>query len=447
MRKACSSALFILVVLGCAAFAQTSSSFDHLPASERKLIAIKVDGSKRFQESDIVAASGLQMGTAAVEDDFKKGARHLADTGAFTDVAYNYSYSSEGTKLALHVTDANNFVPVRFEDFVWFSDADLRSKVKEHVSLFEGQLPTSGNLADQVSDVLQAILVEKGVPGHVDLVRLGKEDGPVQGIAYRVSDVLIHIRKIEFTGAGPVEVRELQIAANRLEGAAYSRGRLDQLVQKDLLPVFHSRGFLKAQFSVPQPTPVNVPSSQEIADTTQNQSTVDVTFHVTPGIQYKLKSFSWSGNHALSTQQLEQMAHPALGEPADTVRLDRDFKQIQTLYGTRGLITASLKANAQFDDSAAAVDMVVEVKEGPVYHMGDLEFRGLDNGLTAKLREVWKLRPGDIYDASYLEQYLPAAQKLLPASLDWNVSPHVTANIRDKTVDVDLIYSVSAPTQ
>ena len=35
--------------------------------------------------------------------------------------------------------------------------------------------------------------------------------------------------------------------------------------------------------------------------------------------------------------------------------------------------------------------------------------------------------------------------KLLPATLDWDVASHVTANVRDKTVDVDIIYSVKAP--
>jgi hypothetical protein len=76
--------------------------------------------------------------------------------------------------------------------------------------------------------------------------------------------------------------------------------------------------------------------------------------------------------------------------------------------------------------------------------MGELEFRGLDNSLTAKLRNAWKIRPGEVYDSTYLSEYLPAAQKLLPRNFDWDVSSHVTANQRDKTVDVDLIYSVKA---
>jgi hypothetical protein len=77
--------------------------------------------------------------------------------------------------------------------------------------------------------------------------------------------------------------------------------------------------------------------------------------------------------------------------------------------------------------------------------MGDLEFRGLDNSLTAKLQNAWKIRPGEVYNTTYLNEYLPVAQKLLPSTLDWEVSPHVTPNLRDKTVDVDLIYTAKAP--
>jgi outer membrane protein assembly factor BamA len=133
------------------------------------------------------------------------------------------------------------------------------------------------------------------------------------------------------------------------------------------------------------------------------------------------------------------------GQPANTIRLADNLKDVQKLYGSRGFLTATIKANADFDDGASTVVLNLDVKEGYVYHMGELEFRGLDNSLMAKLRAAWKLRFGEIYDSTYIDDYLPAAQKLLPANLDWDVSSHVTANVRDKTVDVDIIYSVKAP--
>jgi len=428
--------------------ASAGQSFQKPPvqmsSSARQLIAIKVTGSKRFPEAAIAAATALQLGTAVGDDDFKKAARRLGDTGAFTDVGYTFSYSSAGTKVEFHVTDGDKFVPARFDDFVWFSDEELRRRIKEHVPLFDGTLPLLGRLPDEVSDVIQAMLVENAIPGHVDYVRTSKPDQPPETISYSVSDVLIRVRNIEFKGAAEAELPALQAAGQRLPEHQYSRSRMNLLVQHQLLPVYSARGYLKASFGEPQPKVVK-PSEAEAEDAPRNQTFVDVTFAVSPGLQYKVKSVDWSGNHEFPADQLSKMVRAEPGKPANTLRLADNLKDVQKLYGSRGYVTTSIKANAEFDDAASTVAFHLEVKEGYAYHMGELEFRGLDNSLTAKLRAAWKLRPGETYDATYIDEYLPAAQKLLPVNFDWDVSSHVTANLRDKSVDVDIIYSVKAP--
>jgi outer membrane protein insertion porin family len=450
MMKATSRILLPFLLLGGLCLqgagqgASSEKAFAQLPASERQLIAIKVTGSKRFPEVAVAAASGLQMGAAVTEDDFKKAARRLGDMGVFTEIGYTYSYSFAGTKLELHVTDADKFVPAHFEDFVWFSDAELQKRIKQHAPLFDGELPLFGRLADEVSDVLQAMLVENAIPGHVEYLRAGKENGPVDAINYHVTDVLIRVRKIEFTGAAAEDVPALEAAGDRLPDREYSRSRLNLLVQRQLIPVYQARGYLKAAFGEPQPKVVKQPSAEN-EDGPRNQTVVDVIFAVTPGQQYKLKSLEWSGNREFPAETLQKMVRAEPGKPANTIRLADNLKDIQKLYGSRGFVTAAIKVNAELDDATATVIIHLDVKEGYAYHMGELEFRGLDNSLTAKLRNAWKIRPGDVYDATYLSEYLPAAQKLLPANFDWDVASHVTANIRDKSVDVDLIYSVKVP--
>jgi outer membrane protein assembly factor BamA len=201
---------------------------------------------------------------------------------------------------------------------------------------------------------------------------------------------------------------------------------------------------MKVQFGEPQTKVVKQPAAEN-EDGPRNQTVVDVSYAVNPGLQYKLKSLEWSGNHEFPTETLQKMVRAEIGQPANTIRLGDNLKDIQKLYGSRGYITATIKPDAQFDDASGTVAIRLDVNEGAVYHMGELEFRGLDNSLTAKLRNAWKIRPGEVYDSTYLSEYLPAAHKLLPATLDWDVASHVTANGRDKTVDVDLIYSVKAP--
>ena len=424
--------------------AHAQKSFAEAPASMRQLITVKVTGNQHFPEDAIVAATGLQLGKPVTEDDFKKAATRLGDYGIFTDVAYSYSFSSAGTKLDLKVTEAAKFVPVKFEDFVWFSDDELLKRIQERAPLFQGELPLSGRLPDLVSDVLQALLVENSIPGNVEYERAGKKDGPVDSIVYRVADVLIQIRDIDFVGAAPTDAPALKAAAARLRDTEYSRSVLSALVQHQLNPVYLARGYLKANFGTPETKVVKKPS-QEDDSGPKHLTIVDVVFPVVPGQQYKLKAIEWSGNKEFPTDVLQKMVRAPVGEPANTVRLSDNLKDIQKLYGSRGYVTTTIKADADFDDVAGTVVIRLGVNEGPLYNMGELAIRGLDNSLEAKLRNLWKLRTGEVYNSTYLSEYLPEAHNLLPANLDWDVASHVTANLRDKTVDVDLIYSAKAP--
>jgi outer membrane protein assembly factor BamA len=432
----------LLTQLCLPAAAQKQSAAATSPVSY-KLISVKVTGSKRFTQKEVATASGLPVGTIAHEEDFKKAARQLGETGAFGDITYSYTYSSAGTNLVLQVTDADKFLPAHFADFVWFTDEDLRQKVHERVPLFNGDLPTSGRLPDQVSDVLQALLVENGIPGHVEYVRSNDKTEHIESFDYNVAGVSIRIHRAEFPGAGPTELPLLQSAAEKLSDREYSRAYMNSFVEHTLLPLYREHGYLKATCALPQPKATK-PAASEANDNKQPPTYVDVIFPVTPGLQYKLTQWDWSGNQQISTDTLQPLLHLQVGQPANTVQLQKNLRAVQTIYGARGYILASVKANAEFDDVTRGVAFHLVVHEDSVYHMGELEFRGIDNNLTARLRTAWKLRPGDVYDATYLNQFLPEARKLLPPTLDWEVDPHVTAIARDKTVDVDLQYTVKA---
>jgi outer membrane protein assembly factor BamA len=439
--------LFAFFSLICFATTQTSppaSTTLTMPASAYKLIAVKVTGSKRFNNEEIASASGLPMGTVAHEEDFKKAARQLGESGAFSNIAYTFSYSPAGTKLEFQVTDADKFVPARFSDFVWFTDDELLRKLHDRIPLFNGSLPTSGRMADEVSDVLQAMLVEIGVPGHVEYMRnTGKSEQP-ESVDYNVAGVSIRIRNVEFPGASASELPLLRAAAEKLSDREYSRTFMNSFVEHSLLPIYHEHGFLKAACAPAQPKVVKS-ESPAIDDNRQPPTLVDVFFPVTPGVQYKLSRWDWLGNKGIPTDSLQPLLHAKAGQLANTVQLENDLRAVQELYGSRGHILAAVKVNAEFNDVDNTVIYHLVVDEGAVFYMGELEFRGIDNNLTARLRAAWKIRQGEVYDSTYLKQFLPQARKLLPASLDWEVSSHVTANASDKTVDVDLQYMAKAP--
>ncbi|MFZ0902222.1 MAG: POTRA domain-containing protein [Candidatus Sulfotelmatobacter sp.] len=401
-------------------------------------------GSKRFTQDEVAAASGLPLGATVGDEEFRKAARQLGESGAFNDIAYTYSYSSAGTKLIFQITDADKFVPAHFLDFVWFSDQELLQKVHERAPLFNGELPVSGRLPDQVSDILQALLVEGGIPGHVEYLRTPGPDGKLASVDYGVANVIIRIRRIEFSGAAASELPLLQAAAEKLSGRDYYRALLTAFDEHAVLPVYHEHGYLKAS-CVPQQPRLVKNATPETIDDKEAVTLLDVTIAITPGAQYKVTGWDWSGNKNIPTENLQSLLHAKIGQPANTVQLENDLRAVQQLYGSRGYVTAAVKADAAFGDAAGTVAYQLAVTEGPVYHMGELEFRGIDNNLTARLRAAWKIHSGDVYDATYLKEFLPQARKLLPPAIDWEVSPHVTAIAKDKTVDVDLQYTAKAP--
>jgi outer membrane protein assembly factor BamA len=437
-----------LAILSSNAQPQTTKSqvARSVTTSGYKLLEIKVTGSKRFTQEEVAAACGLPLGAVVDDEDFKKAARQLGESGAFHDIAYTFSYSSAGLKLTFQVSDADKFVPAHFADFVWFSDQALLQKVHERVPLFSGELPATGRLPDQVSDVLQALLLENGIPGHVDYQKTSGKNEHLESFDYSVSGVTIRVHKVEFPGSGAEELPALNEAAEKLSGRAYTRVLLTSFAEHTVLPVYRERGYLKASCALPEPKVVKPADSEsaESGDEKREVTLVDVSLAVTPGSRYKLSGWNWSGNKNIPSDTLQPFLHAKIGQSANTVQLDTDLRAVQELYGSRGFVTATIKAVAEFDDAAGTVSYQLEVTEGAVYHMGELAFRGIDNNLEARLRAAWKIRPGDVYDATYLKQYLPQARKLLPTSVDWEVSSHVTALTRDKTIDVDLQYMAKA---
>jgi outer membrane protein assembly factor BamA len=431
-----------LLVLTSAAAAQNRTTSTTSPAAASKLFAVKVTGTARYTDKEILAASGLQMGQNAGDGDFKEAVRRLGDSGLFGDIVYSYSSSSAGVKLELQLTDTDKskLVPARFENFVWFTDDELRTAVERRVPLFKQLLPLTGNLPDEVSEALQGILTEKRLPGRVNYLREGDESaGPLRAMDYRVEEVGIRIRAFEFPGASPEQAALLATAARRSIGASYERSALAAVAKFDLLPVYLQSGYLKAVFGpsdarvVPHP-----PSAEDGQGSAELQ--VDAIVPVTPGKVYVAASVDWKGNSAIPTSEVAPLIHMPRGQAADAVRLLRDLEAVGKLYRSRGYMTVQIKPDAQLDDEKSTVRYDLNVVEGDQYKMGELEIAGLDTQAKARMQEAWALREGQPYNADYPKKFLDDARQLVPRGVQWAIGIHESLDAKDKTVDVEIRF-------
>jgi outer membrane protein assembly factor BamA len=415
---------FLLVCTG-SVVAQTTRD---LPASAYQLIAVKVTGSQRYKPEEVVAATGLQIGQTVHEDDFKAAARLLGDSGAFRDVAFSFNFSAKGTKVEFQVQDSPDFVPVQFENLVWFSDGDLAAKLHARVPLFDGELPVHGDLASQLSLSLQALLIEEKVEGRADYMRVSAEGGPTQAFDFSVTGPHIIIHDALFPDADPAMLPRLQTAARELKGKEYSRNAIRAESEKAFLRFYLQRGYLKATLGDPE---AKVVTSD--ADETQ----VDVIFHPNPGPQYKLTELAISGNKVVPTDALRRLVHAQIGEPVNLIELENDLTALQRLYGAHGYMAVAFKTTREVDDKVLSVKYALAVSEGDVYTMGDLDIQGLDSHTTAQMQTDWALRGGDTYNSDYPRQFAAQAEKKLG---EWNITIHESVNPKDKTVDVTLRF-------
>ncbi len=395
-----------------------------------KLLAIKVKGLNHLTEDQIIAASGLKLGQFAGESDFKQAIAKLGDTGLFTELTYSYQYSSAGCNVELQVAENDKLVPILFDNFVWFSDEELINLLRARVSLFDGRLPVSGNLSDQVADALNAILSERKIAGKAEYLRAAALEGPIDSYTYKVNFRAIVVRNMDFPGAATAEVPALQAVAKQLTGQDYLRTKMRAQEKLNFLPVYLARGYLKASFSDAQ---------AKVAEDGP-QTLVDVSFPVAPGNQYRLTGIAWAGNTVFPDGQLQDLIHLKTGEPANAIQLDDDLDQVHKLYGTKGYLFAHADPTPELDDAQSTVRYQLSVTEGSLYRMGDLQIDGLDAESTRKMATQWQLKKGDPYDEGYLQRFFKIMYRDVGLRAPMNVVPKQVINQQDKTVSVSLHF-------
>jgi len=409
-----------------------------------KLLAVKAGGTTRYTDKEILAASGLELGQNAAEGDFQEAAQRLGNSGLFKEVLYSFSYSDAGAKVEFQLTDIDEskLVSAHFDNFVWFTEPELRAALAQRVPLFKDALPASGQLTGRVTKALQALLEERHLPGRVDYLHDGKPDEANRpGIVFRVEDLSMRIRNVEFPGASAEQSALLAAGARKLAGADYSRSMLAAAAQYDLLPLLLRHGYLKAEFG-PVDARAAAPSGAQEEDKPKDEIEVDVSVPVTPGKKYAVSEVSWKGNSAVATEEAAPFIHLTAGQPADAVRLLRDVEALIKLYRSRGYMKVQIKPDAQTDDEKGTVHYVINVAEGDLYKMGELEFLGVDSASKDRLRAAWTLREGQPYNADYTRKFLDDAPRLLPKGLQYSIKLDEALDAKDKTVDVTVQFKM-----
>ena len=386
------------------------------------LPSVSVTGSNRFTQADLIKATGLRAGSNVTADDLRLAADRLNQSGAFTQVSYRFD-----RQVATYVVaDSDQFVPARFENFVWLSDTELTQRIHDSVPLFAGSVPLAGNLKDQVAGVLDSLLQEKEGRGRT-VVAPFPPSAPAVAMQFRVEGLKVTIARVDFPGAAPERLALLLPAMKGVIGIDYLQSASPEAIRKRAVQVYGKLGYLKAQWDAPR-----ISILKEDADGPE----IALAVSVDEGPQYSFAGAEWSGNRVISSADLAQLIDLKIGLPADTSQLSAAIAKARDFYGTKGFMYVQVKATATLDNEKHTTVFHLEVDEGAQYHMGKLELLNLPPGQIEVVRRVWEIKPGDVYDSNYPKTFLKNHPRELAFLDGW--AAKYTQTIDDDRHVVDL---------
>jgi outer membrane protein insertion porin family len=366
-----------------------------------KIDRVEFQGLERVKEAEALEKSGLQAGQTVSIEQVDAAADRLLASGLFEKLGYSVKGKADKAVVTFTVVEPKSTLPVAFDNFVWFTDEELREAVRRRVPGFDGTAPESGGVTEQIKQALEELLRARKVEGTVEYT-LSAADASGRRLEhlYSVRGPELRVCKLSFVGARAVPEQTLVQKSGGILDNDYSRAFVTGYAESNLLPLYQERGYLRASFSPPRVKPLTDADCE---------NGVAVTMYVDEGSIYVWDKAEWSGASVLTPQELDAALGMRAREVANRAKLDKGLAAVRKAYARRGYLDARLRAAPAFEDENRSVAFRIQVEEGPQYHMGELSVAGLNEVDANNLRGRWRLLHGDVYDEGYPEEFMKKA--------------------------------------
>src|SRR5947209_804863 len=367
-----------------------------------KLDRVEFKGLGRVTEAEALEKSGLQAGQTVSIEEVDAAADRLLSSGLFEKLGYSVKGKTDKAVVTFTVVERKSSMPVSFDNFVWFTDEELRAAVKRRVPTFDGTAPEAGGVTEQIKQALEDLLRERKIVGTVEYTLSSDASGRRVEHLYSVRGPELRVCKLSFVGARAVPEETLRQKSGGIFDNDYSRAFVAGFAEANLLPLYQERGYLRASFAPPKVKP------ETSADCEKG---VAVTMYVDEGSIYVWDKAVWSGASALTPQELDAALGMKEREVANRVKIDKGLAAVGKAYARKGYLEARVRAAPDFDDEGRRVAFRLQVEEGPQYHMGELTINGLSEADANNLHGRWRLLHGDVYEEAYADEFV---KKSLP---------------------------------
>jgi outer membrane protein assembly factor BamA len=181
-----------------------------------------------------------------------------------------------------------------------------------------------------------------------------------------------------------------------LTGKAYNESILPKSLQNVLLNVYKNAGFQAAKVSL----------TRTIASSTDTAIDLDVAATIDEGEVYHLSKLDWPGSPMMSTEAFNAEANLHFGDVASQKTLLQSLGKLEAAYRRKGYMDVVVTATPQLDNTAHTAAFAVAVIPGDQYKLNAVTPLHLNPTQKADFDKTWQLKPGDVYNESYVAEFL-----------------------------------------
>ena len=176
-----------------------------------------------------------------------------------------------------------------------------------------------------------------------------------------VADDRLSVTGLDVTGADSLSTAELQGLRQKLVDQQESRARIVEKLRHELAVAVGNHGYLRARINV------DVEPKDRI-----DPGHVVLQAAVQQGTQYRLRNFSFEGNHAFTSTQPQPLVPVAAMRDGDMSGLRLVYGRVNEFYHKAGFTSAKAVPHLSYDDGLGVIDLVVKIDEGVAPPSGGL---------------------------------------------------------------------------
>lgn len=401
-----------------------------LPSPSQQFIpkSIQFKGDPGHSTDDLMAAAGLKKGAVLTSVQMNEASKRLVDSGMFATLTFKF----DGQDLIFLLTPSDQLLSVHLDNLPFASGTDVEAKLHQEFPLYHGNLPSEGEMTEQVRGSVEKLLAEQGIKATVLATPASDpKTHRVNSIHFSIVSPPVQIRIAQIDGESAEFAEKLQDVSKEAAKLSFDMENSASSIEGLFDLFYRDRGYAAVK--------VEAKRAGEVAS---DSAGIVVPFAVTihEGHVYKIGTVHLPDNAPVTPAEIAKTLGVTPNGPIEGVRVRSLWELVASRYHSKGYLDCRITPSPVFDEATTTVNYDVAVDPGPVYHLAFVKFDNVSDQLRALLMKNWQMLPGDVFNEAYVAGFFMAIQQNDPvlrrslAGVKYNFD--VTADPQSHSVNV-----------